>query len=92
MTDPNREHTPERRRLRALGVFLLGGVTLLLSTGINCDDHIVGHGVPLTNTCLRDPPLTWDNYGDYIIMTVDGEGRIQGWTPPEFDPDAWEEY
>lgn len=63
MTDENREHT----RLRAVGVALLGGVTLVLGTAINCDDHIVGHGVPLTNTCLRDPPLTWENYGDYII-------------------------
>jgi len=32
-----------------------------------CDDHIVGSGAPIVNNCLRDPPLTWDNYGAYII-------------------------
>jgi cytochrome c5 len=48
-------------------VLLLAGPALLLATGISCDDHVIGHGVPITNTCLRDPPLTWENYGDYII-------------------------
>lgn len=29
-------------------------------------------------------------YGDYIILDVDGDGRIAGWETPEIDPDEWE--
>ena len=28
-------------------------------------------------------------YGDYIIFKVDESGLIQGWKPPEVDPDKW---
>jgi len=40
-------------------------VALLASVG--CGDEIVGQGVPLTNTCLREPPLDYDNTGDGLI-------------------------
>ncbi|MDV7393398.1 hypothetical protein RZS08_18640, partial [Arthrospira platensis SPKY1] len=29
-------------------------------------------------------------YGDYIIMKVDAAGMIEGWAPPEIDPEEWE--
>lgn len=29
-------------------------------------------------------------YGDYIILEVDGDGRIAGWEQPEIDADEWE--
>jgi hypothetical protein len=29
-------------------------------------------------------------YGDYIILTVESDGRIRGWLTPEIDADDWE--
>lgn len=31
-----------------------------------------------------------NGYGDYIIMDVDGDGRIKGWQMPGINPDEWE--
>lgn len=39
----------------------------LVALGVGCGDAIVGQGVPLTNTCLREPPLDYDNTGDGLI-------------------------
>lgn len=64
--------TPARRPIHsrgpaALGVLLLGSVVLLLGTGSSCDDHVIGSGIPITSSCLRSPPLTYDNFGDGMI-------------------------
>ncbi len=41
---------------------------MVLTLGLAaCGDEIVGQGVPLTNTCLREPPLDYDNTGDGLI-------------------------
>ncbi len=32
-----------------------------------CDDHVIGQGIPIRAACLRDPPLTYDNFGDGMI-------------------------
>jgi hypothetical protein len=29
-------------------------------------------------------------YGDYIILSVAADGKIEGWRNPGFDPDEWE--
>src|SRR5689334_19753871 len=55
----------DRRWLHAIGGALVFGVTL--SGTPACDDHIIGHGIPIGIGCLRDPPLSWDNFGDAII-------------------------
>ncbi|MEN0065642.1 MAG: hypothetical protein AAGA48_26105 [Myxococcota bacterium] len=41
----------------------LGSMVLVLG----CGDAVIGQGVPLTNTCLREPPLDYDNTGDGLI-------------------------
>ncbi len=28
-----------------------------------CNDSVIGTGAPIGTSCLRDPPLTFDNYG-----------------------------
>ena len=28
-------------------------------------------------------------YGDYIIMKIGADGLIDGWEPPQIDPDGW---
>lgn len=28
-------------------------------------------------------------YGDYIILKIGSDGLIEGWEPPEIDPDSW---
>ena len=40
---------------------------LVLALLAGCGDEIVGQGVPITNTCLREPPLDYDNTGDGLI-------------------------
>jgi hypothetical protein len=44
-------------------VILLSGVGLLLGLQTACDDTIIGHGAPIGTSCLRDPPLDWENFG-----------------------------
>lgn len=34
--------------------------------------------------------LPGDHYGDYIIMKVDGEGKIQNWDTNQIDDTEWE--
>lgn len=42
-------------------------VLLALSAPTGCDDHVIGQRAPISTSCLREPPLTWDNFGDGII-------------------------
>lgn len=30
-----------------------------------------------------------NGYGDYIIMKIGADGLIEGWEPPQIDPDGW---
>ena len=32
-----------------------------------------------------------EGYGDYIIMKIDGDGKIEGYKRPQFRKDEWEE-
>ena len=44
-----------------------------------------GHYVPDRLLCVGDR-----GYGDYIILTVESDGRIEGWHAPEIDADDWQ--
>lgn len=44
-----------------------------------------GHYVPDNILCVGD-----EGYGDYIIMTVTGNGSIADWKRPVIDPAQWE--
>ena len=46
---------------------IAGALWVALVAVPSCDDHIVGEGIPFTTTCLRRPPLDYDNFGDGII-------------------------
>jgi hypothetical protein len=41
---------------------------------------------------VPDKLLCWGDtgYGDYIIMSVESDGKITGWENPEIDPTHWE--
>ena len=41
---------------------------------------------------VPDQWLCWGDrgYGDYIIMTVESDGRIEGWSTPEINTEDWE--
>lgn len=43
-----------------------------------------GHYVPNDFLCPDD-----EGYGDYIIMTIGGDGSIANWAMPEIDPEDW---
>ena len=49
---------------RAGSALLLGLVSLLAG----CDDHLVGKGVPIANTCTRQPPLRYENVGEGLVQ------------------------
>ncbi len=38
----------------------------LFLTG-SCDDHVIGHGQPIVLNCRREPPLTYENFGEGIL-------------------------
>lgn len=41
---------------------------LLLAGGLPaCDDHVLGKAAPIGATCLRDPPLTYENFGRALL-------------------------
>lgn len=44
-----------------------------------------GFYVPDDFLCPAD-----NGYGDYIIMQINGSGKISGWSNPEIDRDQWE--
>ena len=33
----------------------------------SCDDHVIGHGQPIVLNCRREPPLTYENFGEGIL-------------------------
>lgn len=41
--------------------------------------------VPNDFLCVKD-----NGYGDYIIMKIDGEGKIKNWKQPYIDEEEWE--
>ena len=43
---------------------LVSGVLLL---SVSCDDHVVGQSQPIHLNCQRDPPLTYENFGQGIL-------------------------
>jgi hypothetical protein len=45
----------------------VGIVVLAVALG-SCDDHVLGDGVPIGVTCLREPPLTYENFGEAILQ------------------------
>ncbi len=76
----------------------LVAVGLLTSLLGGCDDHLVGQGVPLANTCLREPPLTYENMGEGLIerhcRSCHGEFRVgsqRSFAPPGVDFDNEED-
>ena len=44
---------------------LVSGVLLL---SVSCDDHVIGQAQPITMNCQRDPPLTYENFGEGILQ------------------------
>lgn len=49
-----------------------------------------GNVVAEKNGYVPDMLAVGDNgYGDYIIMKIGADGLIQGWEPPDIDPDLW---
>jgi hypothetical protein len=70
MSGTSSETRPSRRR-QPLAV---GGLPFRAALGLfallapsACDDHLIGHGVPIGTSCLRDPPLDWENFGDGLV-------------------------
>lgn len=78
----------------------LGGVALLVlgTASPACDDHIIGQGAPIGTSCLRDPPLTYENFGEGILKrhcvpchsVYAREGQRAG-APPEVNFDSWQD-
>lgn len=70
----------------------------LATFGPACDDHIIGHGVPIRNNCLRDPPLTYENFGKGMIgrhcLSCHSEyvrENLRGEAPLGIDFDTWDD-
>jgi hypothetical protein len=87
--------TPNRRWRDAIG----GGVVLMLALASPaCDDHIIGQGVPIGTSCLRDPPLSYENFGKGILKrhcvpchsVYAREGQRAG-APPGVNFDSWDD-
>ncbi|MEZ4238569.1 MAG: hypothetical protein R3F59_20925 [Myxococcota bacterium] len=71
---------------------------LLLGLLVACDDHLMGHGQPITYTCLRDPPLTYESTGKALIArhclschSVYQREALRGGAPPGSDFDTWDD-
>ena len=67
-------------------------LTLLL---VSCDDHLIGKGVDRP-PCLRENPLTYENFGHAIIgkycvgcHSSFYEGEDRSGAPPEVNLDTW---
>lgn len=73
-------------------------VWLLLLPSLSCDDHLLGEAAPIGVSCLRDPPLTYENFGDAILdrhcnschSVYVREGQ-RGQAPLGVDFDTWED-
>lgn len=71
---------------------------ILLSTALPaCDDHVIGQSAPFVLTCLRDPPLTYENFGRALLNrhcnschSQDVRGNQRGGAPEGVDFDDWE--
>jgi hypothetical protein len=71
---------------------------VVLAGSLSCDDHLLGDAVPIGVSCLRDPPLTYENFGDGIldrhcnschsVYTRQGQ---RGDAPLGVDFDTWED-
>lgn len=91
----NDARSPWNRRTLAGGALVWAA--LLVPSGA-CDDHVIGHGAPIGTACLRDPPLSWENFGDGIIgrhcrgchSVYVREGQ-RGDAPLGVDFDSWED-
>jgi hypothetical protein len=69
-----------------------------LGFGGACDDHIIGHGGTFVNNCVRDPPLTYENFGEGAIgrhclscHSVYARESLRGGAPLGVDFDDWED-
>lgn len=69
---------------------------LLLLLLVGCDDHLLGtHGQPVS--CDRDPPLTWETFGEgFLNKHCTGchssyleDPRMRENAPPDVDLDTW---
>ena len=74
------------------------GAIGLVALATACDDHIMGHGAPIQNNCLRDPPLTYENLGEGMIgrhclscHSVHVRENLRGGAPLQVDFDSWDD-
>lgn len=50
-----------------IGTPVIPAAILLASALSGCDDHVIGQSAPFVVTCLRDPPLTYENFGKGML-------------------------
>lgn len=80
---------------RWLGGFVVVGLALASPA---CDDHVIGQGAPIGTSCLRDPPLSYENFGEGILRRhcipchsiYAREGQRAG-APPGTNFDSWDD-
>jgi cytochrome c5 len=72
-------------------------VALLAGGAPACDDHVIGEGAPIRTSCLRDPPLTYENFGSGLLdrhcnscHSEDVRLDQRGGAPEGVDFDDWE--
>src|SRR5687768_13617973 len=63
MTSPPPSASPAPRRPLLAGVLAL--CALLFPSA--CDDHLIGFSAPITTNCNREPPLTYENFGQGFV-------------------------
>src|SRR5690348_8889382 len=86
--------TPRRRQ----SLTVAGFVVFTIALPSACDDHLIGDAAPITTSCLREPPLDWENFGAGIIgrfcLGCHGinmrEGQRMG-APPDINFDTYED-
>jgi cytochrome c5 len=49
------------------GIPVVAALFTLVCALPGCDDHVIGQSAPFVVTCLRDPPLTYDNFGHGML-------------------------
>lgn len=62
-----------------------------------CDDHVIGQGAPIGTSCLREPPLTYENFGRALLNrhcnschSQDVRPDQRGGAPEGVDFDDWD--
>jgi cytochrome c5 len=72
-------------------------VVLLATLAPACDDHVIGQGAPIVSSCLRDPPLTYENFGAALLdrhcnscHSEDVRQDQRGGAPIGVDFDDWD--